>query len=123
MVKENAKRCLDETLRVTRKAIPKYTSYIDVKRHDLYLPDEKQRYEKYPNYHSNLASIKVPSLAYWCRAFFGSYQDLYIVSPETSPNSSQVDEDSRQTSPTNTWSNDGLEEARLGASPESSQES
>lgn len=114
--------CIDETLRVTRKAIPRYTSYVDVKRHDLYLPEEKERYANYPNYDSNLASIKVPSLAYWNRLFLGKYQELYIVSPESSPNSSQADEDSRQTSPTNTWNSESSGDAQLGASQESHNE-
>lgn len=49
----------------------------------------------------------------------GSFPDLYIVSPETSPASSQADEDSRRASPTTTWGTesqeDGEREARLGA--------
>jgi hypothetical protein len=39
-----------EKHRVTRKPIPRYTSYVDVKRHDLYMPEEKAAYEKFPNY-------------------------------------------------------------------------
>lgn len=105
----------DERLRVTKKTIPRYTSYVDIKRHDLYLPEEKQEYAKFPNFDSNLASIKVPSLAYWSRLLLGSYQDLYIVSPESSPSSSQADEDSRQTSPISTWGRQSPDEARLRA--------
>ena len=108
----------DENLRVTKKTIPRYTSYVDVKRHDLYLPEEKEMYAKYPNYDSNLASVKVPSLAYWSRLLFGSYSDLYIVSPETSPVSSQIDEDSRQASPTDLRCSDILSEPEVGASRE-----
>lgn len=100
----------DEFLRVTKKSIPRFTSYISVQRHDLYLPEEKRQYAEYPNYDSNLASIKIPSMAYWSRAIFGSYQDLYIVSPETSPSSSRADEDSRRTSPTNTWRDEDEQE-------------
>ena len=103
----------DESLRVTKKAIPRMTSYVDVKRHDLYLPEEKELYSDFPNYDSNLASIKVPSLAYWSRMIFGSYAELYIVSPESSPSSSVADEDSRRTSPTSTWGREE-EEAQLG---------
>jgi hypothetical protein len=111
----NANQPTDESLRVTKKPIPRATSYLDVKRHDLYLPDEKQQYAKLPNFNSNLASIKVPSLAYWFRLFLGGYSDLYIVSPESSPNSSVADDDSRRTSPTSTWANDDNGDARLGA--------
>lgn len=112
---------LDESLRVTKKPIPRYTSYLDVKRHDLYLPEEKEQYADFPNFDSNLASIKVPSSAYWSRLFLGNYQDLYIVSPESSPTSSQADEDSRRTSPTNTWGHDSQEGVVEGASQEDSQ--
>ena len=45
---------LDESLRVTKKPIPRYTSYVDVKRHDLYLPEEKEQYAYFPNFDSNL---------------------------------------------------------------------
>ena len=106
----------DESLRVTKKPIPRYTSYVDVKRHDLYLPDEKERFADFPNFDSNLASIKVPSSAYWSRLLLGNYQDLYIVSPESSPTSSQADEDSRRTSPTSTWGQDSQEGVGEGAS-------
>lgn len=108
-------RCADEKLRCTKKLIPRGTSYLDIKRHDLYLPDEKELYSEFPNYDSSLASIKVPSLAYWSRFFLGNYDELYIVSPETSPNSSVADEESRRASPTGTWGQDSQEEARSGA--------
>ncbi|KAK4548797.1 hypothetical protein LTR36_008570 [Oleoguttula mirabilis] len=105
----------DEKLRCTRKIIPRGTSYVDIKRHDLYLPDEKELYSEFPNYDSSLASIKVPTLVYWSRLFLGNYDELYIVSPESSPNSSVVGEESRRPSPTSTWGQGSQEEARLGA--------
>jgi len=114
----------DDNLRLTRKQIPRMTSYLDVKRHDLYLPDEKEAYASLPNYDSNLACIKVPSLAYWSRMFLGNYQELYIVSPESSPGSSVADSESKRTSPTHTWSREESEgaagdgDARLGAEAE-----
>lgn len=113
----------DESLRVTKKPIPRYTSYVDVKRHDLYLPEEQQEYAKFPNFDSNLASIKVPSSAYWSRLILGNYQDLYIVSPESSPSSSQADDDSRRPSPSTTWGEDSQEGVIAGASQEDSQHS
>lgn len=103
-----------ERHRVTTKPIPRYSSYVEVKRHDLYMPEEKTLYASFANYDSNLASIKVPSLAYWSRLIFGNYHDLYIVSPESSPSSSQADEDSNRTSPTGTWGRETSDEARLG---------
>lgn len=111
-------RRLDESLRVTKKAIPRYTSYVDVKRHDLYTSEEKEQYAEFPNFDSNLASVKIPSSAYWSRLILGNYQNLYIISPESSPASSQADEDSRRTSPSSTW---GREDQEGGASQEDSQ--
>ena len=113
----------DESLRVTKKPIPRYTSYVDVKRRDLYLPWEQEEYAKFPNFDSNLASVKVPSSAYWSRLILGNYSDLYIVSPESSPTSSQADEDSRRPSPTSTWGQDSQEGVVEGASQDSSQRS
>ncbi|KAF4551369.1 Hypothetical protein D9617_13g098670 [Elsinoe fawcettii] len=75
-------------LRVTKKSIPKRTSYIEVKRHDLFMPYEKDKYSQFPNYNSSLASIRLPSNVYWSRNLFGTYDKLFIVSPETSPASS-----------------------------------
>ena len=105
----------DESLRVTKKSIPRYTSYIDVKRHDLFLPEEKEEFCSLPNYDSSLASIKIPTLQYLSRVVFGNYDSLYIVSPETSPTSSVASSDSRRSSPTTTWGRHKEEDARLGA--------
>lgn len=96
---------VDESLRVTKKAIPRYTSYLDVQRADLYLPQEREDYANYPNFNSNLASIRMPSVAYWSRLLFGNYSELFIVSPETSPSGS----------PTNTLSREESREAHSGA--------
>ncbi|KAK3045629.1 hypothetical protein LTR09_012805 [Extremus antarcticus] len=71
----------DESLHVTRKPIPRAISYIDVKRHDLYLASERSTYADLPNFDSNLASVKVPSTAYWSRLILGNYKELFIVSP------------------------------------------
>ncbi|KAF2769521.1 hypothetical protein EJ03DRAFT_327368 [Teratosphaeria nubilosa] len=109
----------DERLRCTRKRIPRGTSYVDVRRHDLYLPDEKDTYSHLPNYESSLASIKVPFLAYLSNLIFGSYEELYIVSPESSPASSLADVESRRSSPTSTWGENSEEDARTGAKQES----
>lgn len=86
-----------------------------MKRHDLFLPNEQVEYRNTPNYDSNLASIKIPAMAYWSRLILGGYDNLYIVSPETSPNSSIADDDSRRPSPSTTWGQDSLEDARVGA--------
>jgi hypothetical protein len=105
-----------EKHRVTRKPIPRYTSYVDVKRHDLYMPEEKASYEKFPNYDSSLASIKIPSIPYWSRMFLGRYPELYIVSTESSPSSSVASGSTRNVSPTSTFAPEGPTDAHGGAS-------
>jgi hypothetical protein len=102
----------DGRLRCTKKRIPRGTSYVEVRRHDLFLPPEKERYSSTPNFNSSLASIKVPFPQYLSNLFFGNYEDLYIVSPETTPSGS------RTSSPTSTWGQDSQEESRLGADAE-----
>lgn len=76
--------------RVTKKEIPRFASNLEVKRHDLYLPTEQDAYRKYPNYDSSLASIRLPSNVYWGRILFGQYDNLFIISPETSPGNSEA---------------------------------
>jgi hypothetical protein len=105
-----------EKHRVTRKPIPRYTSYVDVKRHDLYMPEEKASYEKFPNYDSSLASVKIPSIPYWSRMFLGRYPELYIVSTESSPSSSIASGSTRNVSPTSTFAQDTPTHAHGGAS-------
>ncbi|KAM3414016.1 hypothetical protein BST61_g10678 [Cercospora zeina] len=105
----------DENFRVTKKEIPRLSSYVEVKRHDLFLPNEQREYRNTPNYDSNLASVKIPAMAYWSRLILGGYENLYIVSPETTPNSSVADDDSHRPSPSTTWGQDSLEDARVGA--------
>lgn len=105
----------DENFRVTKKQIPRLCSYVDVKRHDLYLPEEKEQYSNLPNFESSLASVKIPSQAYWSRLFLGGYDNLYIVSPETSPASSVASGESKRSSPTSTWGQNSEEDARNGA--------
>jgi len=104
-----------EKHRVTRKPIPRYTSYVDVKRHDLYMPEEKVSYEKFPNYDSSLASIKIPSIPYWSRMFLGRYPELYIVSPESSPSSSMTGGSTRNVSPTSTFAHESPTSVQGGA--------
>jgi hypothetical protein len=111
-------RAEDERLRVTKKQIPRFTSYIGVQRHDLYLDEEKELYSSHPNFDSSLASIKVPSAAYWNRLFTGRYDQLYIVSPESSPNSSVTDDGSRKASPASSWGQNSMEDSRMGATTE-----
>lgn len=90
--------------RVTTMDIPRFTSNLEVKRHDLYLPSEQDEYRKYPNYDSSLASIRLPSNVYWGRMLFGQFDKLFIVSPETTPDNSEAGSmDSRFNSPNSTF--------------------
>ena len=104
-----------EKHRVTRKPIPKYTSFLEVKRHDLYMPEEKPIYEKFPNYDSSLASVKIPAIPYWSRMLLGRYPDLYIVSTESSPSSSVASGSTRNVSPTTTFAHENSSSAEGGA--------
>jgi len=81
----------DEHLRCTRKPVPRYCSYLDIKRHDLFLPEEKAEYASKPNYDSSLAAIKIPMGPYFGRIFMGTYDNLYIVSPECATSGSPTD--------------------------------
>lgn len=91
-------------------------SYIEVKRHDLFLPNEQLEYNTKFNYDSNLASVKLPGNVYWSRLILGGYENLYIVSPETSPASSVAGE---STSPsTTTWGEGSIEDVHIGAAQE-----
>ncbi|KAK5115694.1 hypothetical protein LTR62_000783 [Meristemomyces frigidus] len=98
-------------LRCTSIPIPRGTSYLEIKRHDLYLPEEKDDFAQYPNFDASLAAVKVPLLPYLSRLLLGSYDELYIVSPETTPSGSLAgsQEGSRRLSPTASWEGEGQE--------------
>lgn len=99
--------------RVTRMAIPRIASKIELKRCHLFLPEEKEEFRKYPNFDSPLAEIRLPSNVFWSRMMFNTYQELFIISPETSPEGSIKSTDSStKISPSSTWSN---EDASTGA--------
>ena len=92
--------------RVTKVPIPRFTSTLEVKRHNLYTLDEQQAYKDLPNYNTSLAAIRIPSNVFWGRMLRGTYSELFIVSPETSPEGSIASFGSRKPSPSSTWSND-----------------
>ncbi|EOD49537.1 hypothetical protein GTA08_BOTSDO10873 [Neofusicoccum parvum] len=94
----------DPTLRVTRKKIPRGDSRVEVKREDLWNDEEKSVYSEFPNSKSGLASICLPRSVWFKRMLFNQFQDLYIVSPETTPNNSlNGSPESSQCSPSSTW--------------------
>lgn len=93
------------TKRVTKKTIPRFTGSIEVKQHDLYTPEERNEFKTYPNYNSFLAHVGLPRNIMLGRMLFSSYEDLYIISHETSPDSSlSGGVDSRKPSPSSTLS-------------------
>jgi hypothetical protein len=100
----------DQTLRVSRKPLPSGSSRIDVRTEDLYNEPQRSEYAKYPNMKSCLASIGIPRDVYWKRLLLGQYKELYIVSPESSPESSPAN--SQQTTPSNTFVVGGENTAR-----------
>ncbi|KAF2084112.1 hypothetical protein K490DRAFT_16993, partial [Saccharata proteae CBS 121410] len=98
----------DPRLRVSRKRIPRGDSRVEVKTEDLYNEPERSEYQKYPNFRNSLANIGLPSSVYWKRLLFNQFQDLYIVSPESSPASSLNNsmESSQRLSPSSTFEDD-----------------
>jgi len=93
-------------LRCSRKPIPRGNSRIEVRAEDLYNEPERTAYQQYPNIKNSLASIGLPSVVYWKRLLLNQFKDLYIVSPESSPDASP--EASQHTSPTNTFHHDHM---------------
>jgi len=88
-------------MRVSRKCIPRGNSRIEVRTEDLYNEPERSAYQRFPNAKNSLASIGLPSAVYWKRLLFNQYPDLYIVSPDSSPENSP--ESSQHVSPSNTF--------------------
>lgn len=82
----------DTPLRVTKKPIPRGQSIVEIKRHDLYLDEERTAYKGFPNYDSSLAAVSLPTNVVLRRALSprATYDQLYIVSPETSPDASMA---------------------------------
>lgn len=82
----------DTPLRVTKKPISRGQSVVEIKRHDLYLDEERTAYKGFPNYDSSLAAISLPTSVVMRRALSprSTYDQLYIISPETSPDASMA---------------------------------
>ncbi|KAI9727296.1 MAG: hypothetical protein M1828_006915 [Chrysothrix sp. TS-e1954] len=78
----------DPRWRCSKKAIGRGTSRLDIKTCDLWTEPERTAYHRFPNAKSSVASVGLPRGVYWRRMFFGHFQDLYILSPESSPSSS-----------------------------------
>jgi len=91
----------DPHLRCSRMSLPRGKSRIDVRTEDLYNEPERTSYAKYPNMKNCLASVGIPSGVFWKRLLLGQYKELFIVSPESSPDNSP--EQSQNTSPSSTF--------------------
>jgi hypothetical protein len=97
-------------MRVTKKAIPRGNSRLDILGEDLMTPEEREKYAEKPTLKGSVANVGLPRLAKWKHMILGSYEDLYIVfrsptqSPESSKNSSP--ESSQHVSPATTFPSD-----------------
>ncbi|KAK3078840.1 hypothetical protein LTS18_006494 [Coniosporium uncinatum] len=104
----------DRRLRCSRKRIPRGNSRIDVKTEDLFNDPERSTYQRaaYPNMKSNLASIGLPRIVYWKRLLLNQFEDLYIVSPESTPSNSP--ESSQHSSPMNSFGRENQDATPTG---------
>lgn len=68
--------------RLTRKEIPRFAFFMEIYRHDMWFDDEKEAFKqlKAANYNDSAATVKIPRDV-WKRRLFGSYKELYILSP------------------------------------------
>jgi hypothetical protein len=97
-------------MRVTKKAIPRGNSRLDILGEDLMLPEEREKYAEKPTLKVSVANVGLPKLAKWKHMILGSYEDLYIVSksPTQTPDSSKNNspESSQHVSPATTFPHD-----------------
>lgn len=101
--------------RCSKISIPRHNSRVDVRHGDLYPEKERCKVIDKPNYKSNVASIGLPFGVRMKRLLFDQYKDLYIVSPDSSPENSP--ENSAHTTPSNTWHTPKDADATVGAEP------
>ncbi|KAF2426224.1 hypothetical protein EJ08DRAFT_571228, partial [Tothia fuscella] len=87
--------------RCSRIKIPRGNSRIEVRHGDLYPEKDRSKFVDKPNYKSNVASVGLPFGVRMKRLLFDQYQDLYLVSPDSSPENSP--ENSAHTTPSSTW--------------------
>jgi len=94
----------DRNLRVSRVRIPWGNSHIDIRHRDLVPEDVRKKMEDKPTMNLSLASINLGRIGH-IKRLFGFQKDLYVVSPESSPNTSP--EQSQNISPNSTFSPEG----------------
>jgi hypothetical protein len=78
---------IDRRLRCSKLQIPWGDSSIEVRHGDLYPEPQRELFKEFPNMKLSLSSIRLPRSVYWKR-ILGQFKNLYIISPESSPNSS-----------------------------------
>ncbi|KAB8345981.1 hypothetical protein FH972_023033 [Carpinus fangiana] len=71
--------------RCAKKPIPRGTSRVEVQTRDLFSDREKTLYKDYPNQGNALASCAIPRNVFWRRLLLGEFKDMYILSPDSSP--------------------------------------
>lgn len=95
---------LDQNLRVSKVRIPWGNSHVDIRQRDLIPADQLSEIDDKPTLNLSLASINLGRLRHLKR-LIGLQRDLYVVSPQSSPNSSP--ENSQQVSRNSTFPQDG----------------
>ncbi|QDS71576.1 hypothetical protein FKW77_005998 [Venturia effusa] len=88
-------------LRCSKISIPRGNSRVEVHHGDLFPESQRDLVRDKPNFKSSVASIMLPFTVRIRRMLFNQHKDLYIVSPDTSPNSSPAT--SKHPTPSQTW--------------------
>jgi hypothetical protein len=78
---------------------------MEVQQGDLFPERERRSYERWPNMRASLAAVSLPPPVRWKRMLLGRFRELYIVSPDASPQSSP--EASQSVSPQDTFPREG----------------
>jgi hypothetical protein len=116
----------DRSLRVSKKPIPWGNSTMEVQQGDLFPERDRPSCEAWPNMRASLSAVRLPRAVAWKRLLLGRFRDMYIVSPDASPQSSP--EASQNVSPQDTFGRDmhnaerethgGPEDAAVAVRPE-----
>jgi hypothetical protein len=92
---------------VAKKPIPWGNSSMEVQQGDLFPERERASYERWPSMRASLAAVSLPRPVRWKRMLLGRFRDMYIISPDGSPQSSP--EASQNVSPQDTFRRGGTE--------------
>jgi hypothetical protein len=103
----------ERNLRCSKLWIPWGDSHVDIHQRDLFPEEERVKMGDKPSMNLSLASINLGRLGH-IKRLFGLQKHLYIVSPESSPNTSP--EHSQNVSPNATFKLENQEDRRNGSS-------